>query len=146
MKKKLLSTALAICGNAMAAGPYDGVYAHATAPNSYISVHTSGDRIIATQYEILSASGITLQSEIGSVTPRQVNTWQLLGGTISGNSAKLSGQLMFNQCNVQISASFTGSAIAAYITNATSSGAGSWSSMNCQALVSTVPLRFNKIF
>lgn len=130
----------------MAAGPYDGVYAHATAPNSYISVHTSGDRIIATQYEILSASGITLQSEIGSVTPRQVNTWQLLGGTISGNSAKLSGQLMFNQCNVQISASFTGSAIAAYITNATSSGAGSWSSMNCQALVSTVPLRFNKIF
>ncbi len=146
MKKTLFALALAACGHAMAAGPYDGIYADAAAPNSYISVHTNGDRVIATSYEILPASGIVFTSEIGSVMPRQVNVWQLLQGIISGSNASLSGQLMFNQCNVQISASFTGTGLVAYITRSTSSGAGSSSTMNCQALVSSLPIRFNKIF
>lgn len=147
MKRTFLAIALAVYGHAQAAGAYDGVYADPATPNHYISVHTSGDRIIATQYQISPASGVTFQTAIGSVIPRQINSWQLLGGTISGASARLSGQLMFNQCNVEVTASFTGSTVDVRINNAASSGAGSSSSIECQALVSpNLPIRFNKIF
>lgn len=147
MKKYLLAMiTYGIVTGAMAAGTYDGIYASTEAPNSYISVHTNSNRLIATTYDILPASGVMFNSVIGSVMPRQVNTWQLLNGTINGNVADLSGQLMFNECNVRLTANFDANGLNVYITGSSSSGAGSSSTMNCQALVSPAPLRFNRIF
>lgn len=145
MKKTLFALALAACGHAMAAGPYDGIYVSAANQSEYISVHTNGTQMVVTTYEILPASNILFTSNIGNVYPRQVNVWQLLQGTISGNVVGLSGQTLFNQCNIRVTATFNGSDITAVITSSSSSGAGYSSTIHCGALAGGTG-RFTKIF
>lgn len=147
LKSMLCVAALAACAaSAMAAGPYDGIYADNSAANSYISVHTNGDQMIVTQYEVLPASGVLFTTPFGSVMPRQINTWQLLQGSLNGNTATLSGQLLFNQCNVRLVATFTTTGLTANITGASSSGAGSSSTVNCPAITAYNPIRFTRVF
>ncbi|GAA4425739.1 hypothetical protein [Acidovorax lacteus] len=147
MKKTAIAAVIALSATAASAsGPYDGIYVDATNSNNYVSVLTNGDRIVVTQYEIIPASNIFFSTQIGTVYPRQVNTWQLLQGNISGNIANLSGQLAFNQCNVRITVNFTGTSFTANTTSASSSGAAYSSTINCAGLFNLNPLRFNKIF
>ncbi|MDH4464449.1 MAG: hypothetical protein QE290_10485 [Acidovorax sp.] len=146
MKKTLFALAIAACGHAMAAGPYDGIYVNTSNQSEYVSVHTNGNQMVVTTYEILPASNIFFTSNIGTVAPRQVNVWQLLQGTINGNVVGLAGQAVFNQCNIRVTATFGGSDITAVVTSSSSSGAGFSSSINCGALVGGTPTRFSKIF
>lgn len=64
MKKTLFALALAACGHAIAAGPYDGIYVSAANQSEYISVHTNGTQMVVTTYEILPASNILFTSNI----------------------------------------------------------------------------------
>lgn len=147
LRTTLCAAAFAVCAmSAHAAGPYDGIYADSSAANSYISVHTNGDQMIVTQYEIVPASGVLFTTPFGTVTPRQINTWQLLQGTLNGNTATLSGQLLFNQCNVRLLATFSTTGLTANITNASSSGAGTSSTVSCPAITAYNPIRFTKVF
>jgi hypothetical protein len=146
MKKMIAAVLLAASGAAMAAGPYDGVYANLATAGSYISVHTNGADVIATAYTITPASGIQFGSSIGNVVPRQINTWELLQGRIQGNQAALSGQVLYNACAVELVINFTANGGTVQITNAAQTPVGSASGVRCQALVTGVPTPMTRIF
>jgi hypothetical protein len=149
MKKMIAAVLLAASGAAMAAGPYDGVYVNLASSGSYLSVHTNGDRVIATLYGIIPASGIEMYSAIGNVRPTQLNTWDLINGTISGNVAQISGQILFNACTVGLTVTFAGNGSATgRITSAGQTPVGRSSGVDCAALPGVYPngIQFSKAF
>lgn len=149
MKKLIAAALLATSGVAIAAGPYDGVYVNLSSSGSYLSVHTNAERVIATLYGIIPASGIQMQSAIGNVRPTQLNTWDLIGGTISGNVAQISGQVIFNACNVNLTVSFGSNGTATgRITSADQTPVGRSSGVDCGALPGIYPngMQFSKAF
>lgn len=149
IKRKLVGAALALmASSAMAAGPYDGVYVNAGESGSYLSVHSNNGKVIATLYGIIPASGIVFYSTLGNVYPTQLNTWDLLSGSISGASATLAGQVLYNACNVGMNVNFTGSGANAVITSASQTTVGRSSGMNCAGLLTVYRngLTFTKAF
>ena len=150
LKKATIASLLTLCAAlpTHAAGPYDGIYVNLANAGSYLSLHTSGSTVVATIYGIISSSGIVMTSVLGNVTPRQINTWELYQGTISGSSAVLSGQTLFNACNLSVNVSFTSTGGTAYVTDASNTLVGDASRINCAALEGAYPngISYRKIF
>ncbi len=150
MKKLIAALAVLASGAAVAAGPSDGVYVNLSAPNSYLSVHTNGDRIIATVYGIIQASGIRIYSALGNVDPTQLNTWDLLQGygRTDGSLFYVNGQMFYNACTVDITLRFSAGAATAQVNSAVQTVVGRNSGVNCAALPSLFPngIAFTKAF
>lgn len=149
IKRKLAGVALVLMASSvMAAGPYDGVYVNAGESGSYLSVHSNNGKVIATLYGIIPASGIVFYSTLGNVYPTQLNTWDLLSGSINGASATLTGQVLYNACNIGMNVNFAGSGANAVITSASQTAVGRSSGMNCAGLLTAYRngLTFTKAF
>ena len=97
MKKYFFSTLIAVCGSSIAANSYDGIFQERNQPNSYLSIHTSNNSFIGTIYNIDDLKGMPITLFDG-IKPQQLNTWNLLSGSIYGNVANFSGEMELNTC------------------------------------------------
>lgn len=149
MKKLIFALCFAsLIQAANAAGQFDGVYVNLASSGSYLSIHTNNNKVIATAYGIIPASGIKVSSLIGDVSVRQLNTWDLYQGTISGSVASLSGQVFYNACNVSVTLNLTESGGTVFVTSASNTLVGNSSGVNCSAFLNLVPngISFQKVF
>lgn len=133
-----------------AAGVFDGIYVNlSSGGESYLSLHTNGQNVVATVYGIIPASGIVMSSILGNIYPRQINTWELYLGTISGSTANLTGQTLYNACHLTIRATFTEGSATAQIIDASNTLVGNASNINCSLYKTAIPggvLRYTKLF
>jgi hypothetical protein len=130
----------------MAAGQFDGIYANTQSNVDYLSIHTNGSTIIAAQYTWWPASGIFARNVLGTVYPKQMNTWDLYNGSIddSGN-AVLSGEGFFNSCFVNLAARFSGGNLHVTILSAVQTLAGQASNVSCGLLHYLYPNGFDYV-
>ena len=130
MKKILLSALLAACGTAFAAGPYDGIFQERDEVGSYLAVHTNGNVFIGTLYNIDLLNGLPV-TLFNGLRPRQLNTWNLLQGSLSGNVANVSGEMLLNHCKVNAQIAFTTTTALVTVQSATSTPLGQEVGVNC---------------
>jgi hypothetical protein len=107
--KKLLTAALALAAlGAQAAGPYDGIYQSATNLNAFLSVNTTGTRIIVANLNALAPNNVPLATPIGVYTPLQTTAWDLWTGTInlSTSVANVSGNAFYGACQQSVQMTF----------------------------------------
>lgn len=130
MKKIILSALLSVCGASFAASPYDGIFQERNQSGSYLSVHTNGNALIGTLYNIDLLDGAPV-SLFNGLRPRQLNTWNLLQGALSGNVAYVSGEMLLNTCKVGAQISFTGTTALLTIQSATSTAVGQENGVDC---------------
>ena len=130
MKKIIVSALLSACGVAFAASPYDGVFQERDEVGSYLSVHTNGNVFIGTLYNIDFLNGVPV-ALFNGLRPRQLNTWNLLQGSLSGNVANVSGELLLNHCKVNAQIAFTTTTALVTVQSATSTPLGQEVGVNC---------------
>ena len=130
MKKIIVSALLSACGVAFAASPYDGVFQERDEVGSYLSVHTNGNVFIGTLYNIDLLNGVPV-ALFNGLRPRQLNTWNLLQGSLSGNVANVSGELLLNHCKVNAQIAFTTTTALVTVQSATSTPLGQEVGVNC---------------
>lgn len=121
---------LSACGVAFAASPYDGVFQERDEVGSYLSVHTNGNVFIGTLYNIDFLNGVPV-ALFNGLRPRQLNTWNLLQGSLSGNVANVSGELLLNHCKVNAQIAFTTTTALVTVQSATSTPLGQEVGVNC---------------
>lgn len=138
----------AVYAPAHAAGPYDGIYVNLENSTSYMSVHTNGNTLIGTAYGIIPASGILVTSAIGNVAVRQLNTWDLYQGSISGSTGTMSGQVFYNACNVSVSVNFNSGGATVVFNSSSNTLVGNSSGVNCGVIPTLAPngVNFLRIF
>ena len=96
---------------AMAGGPYDGIYNLPNTPE-YLSVHQNGTRLIVGWFSTIPATGISFNLGSGqNLPPNRMDIWDLFSGVISGNSARLTGEVAYGSCNSTLDAAFTASSV-----------------------------------
>jgi hypothetical protein len=112
MRLKRLLGALALCStSAFAAGQYDGIYHLGGA--QWFSVHQNGGQLIVGsfwQVPVLSDRPIDFFLGDGQImhnVPR-LDSWDLHGGPISGNTATVAGENNFGACNAAYHIVFDG--------------------------------------
>lgn len=115
---------------AFAASPYDGVFQERDEVGSYLSVHTNGNVFIGTLYNIDFLNGVPV-ALFNGLRPRQLNTWNLLQGSLSGNVANVSGELLLNHCKVNAQIAFTTTTALVTVQSATSTPLGQEVGVNC---------------
>lgn len=147
MKKFLLALAGALCSTAFAVGQYDGIYQNPLNSNYYLSVHTNGTAIIVTGYSSFGISGMGVtMTGAGTIRPNALDYFDLLNGTINGNSATVSGNYAFRGCQVTANLVFGESTATATFPVIQQSALASSQGFNCRALFPTTPIVFPKIF
>ncbi|RUP35185.1 MAG: hypothetical protein EKK45_01875 [Curvibacter sp.] len=148
MKKVLATLALSASSLAMAAGVYDGIYSNQNIANEYLSVHTSGSRMIVTEYTAATSNGtVYFSSPIGTVRPPAVPVWQLFSGTLVGSTVSLTGQYPFNACDVGLTVNFTTTGLTLSFTGAVNNTIGNSTGVSCSSLPSLVGTQsYLKIF
>lgn len=100
MKKLIATLSLAFAGVASAAGPFDGIYEHPLAEDTYISVHQNGNHVISTTYFSIRNGGIQFGPINGrNFTPKSIAIWQLAGGDLVNGVAYMSGESLFGACH-----------------------------------------------
>lgn len=98
---------LALCGHVSAAGLYDGIYQYGSALEWY-SVHQSGNGMIVGNFISHRNFPIAWSLSNGQPYLSQTNDyWNLFGGTMSGASATLQGEVVAGACNVTLNANFS---------------------------------------
>ena len=116
LKLAAAGAALAACGMAMAAGPYDGVYRikySDTSWGDFISVHSNGvGHMQIWKYRAPDpSSGAYFEVRDGANTVAKMwkfGNFDLFGGPITGNTATLTGWSQFGACNSTVTAVFSG--------------------------------------
>lgn len=132
MKKQILGAALAIFSLAgLAAGQYDGIYKQDGAANTYVTMHTNGSQVIAGIFDTMQSTGVRINSSNGSYTPERLDFWDLLNGTITGNTATLSGQRMFGACTETYQVTFTSTGATGVLTDVSTTAAGTAQGVRC---------------
>lgn len=92
--------------NTFASGVYDGIYQLGNSP-TYWTVQQNGNNLIVGEFTSITAAGITLTTTTGVIVrPNNLDTWELRSGTISGNTAQLTGNSTYGACSQTISAVF----------------------------------------
>ena len=147
MKKIIAGLACALCSTAFAAGQYDGIYQNPLNSNYYLSVHTNGSDIIVTGYSSFGVSGLgVVFSGAGTFRPAALDFFDLMHGSIAGNSATISGTYAFRACQITANLVFTDSSAVATFPSVQSSSAASSQGFNCRALFPSTPITFPKIY
>ena len=150
--KKVLSTAilaLSMAGSALAAGLYDGIYQHPTDTNNYLSVHQNGTTLIVASYNTIQSTNVTYYSAIGNFTPARADIWDLLVGTISGNTAFLSGEIIYGACSMQMNMVFDAKGATATLLSVQNTNAGNAQGMRCAdaaLLIGSNVRRYPRVF
>lgn len=103
MKKTIIGTIFGACMIAASfAADFTGIYKDPRLPDSYLSVHQNGNRIIATLYNTISfvyGSSIYYSSIAGIYYPSRADIWDLYSGTASGNFSTFGGEFNYGACN-----------------------------------------------
>lgn len=142
MKKYFFSTLIAVCGSSIAANSYDGIFQERNQPNSYLSIHTSNNSFIGTIYNIDDLKGMPITLFDG-IKPQQLNTWNLLSGSIYGNVANFSGEMELNTCKVTGEISFTKNIASLAIKSSSPTAVGEYNKVDCSK---NFPIAQNIIF
>jgi len=102
-------------GAAVGPSPHDGIYRITNAdgsPGDYLSVHSNGSTLIATIYrsaDPANAASFALTDGGASVaTLYKWGSWDLYSGTLSSNSATLTGYSQYGLCKANVSLTFSG--------------------------------------
>lgn len=87
---------------------------------------------IGTLYNIDLLNGVPV-ALFNGLRPRQLNTWNLLQGSLLGSVANVSGELLLNHCKVNAQIAFTTTTTTALVTvpSATSTPLGQEVGVNC---------------
>ena len=85
---------------------------------------------IGTLYYIDLLNGVPV-ALFNGLRPRQLNTWNLLQGSLSGNVANVSGELLLNHCKVNAQIAFTTTTALVTVQSATSTPLGQEVGVNC---------------
>ena len=108
MKSKLLLAPLLCCFASItsAAGIYDGIYQIGSQQQWY-SLHQNGNRIVAAHFvsdpNFPIAARFANDQTFGS---GKLDYWNLFGGTLSGVTAVVSGELLFGACSMTAEMNF----------------------------------------
>ena len=139
---------LSLAGAASGAGFYDAIYKHPTDPNGYLSVHQNGRNVILTNYTTISSSNVTFYSSIGNYIPSRMDVWDLYTGTISGNTAFVTGQAIYGACLLQMNFVFDSNGATANLLSASNTEAGNSQGMRCSDIPYYGPTvqRFVRVF
>ncbi len=149
MKRALITLALASIGTcAIAGGRYDGIYASPISNASWVSVHHNDERMIAAAFDSELQFGITIGTAIGNTTPAVMSTWSLLGGPFSGNSATVTGEMLYGACKVTMRAVFTDSTFQLHPVSSVQTTQGSRTNFRCGDYFQGVswPITYTRIF
>lgn len=149
MKRALITLALTAIGTcAIAGGRYDGIYASPLSNVSWVSVHHNDSRMIAAAFESTLQFSGTISTPLGNTTTSVLSTWSLLGGSFSGNSATVSGEMLFGACKVTLRAVFTDSNFQLFPVSSEQTSQGIRTNFNCNGYLQGMswPVTYQRIF
>lgn len=116
MKRLIFSLAALVCGSAMAAGQFDGVYQSTSTPEQFYSIHQNGNILLLTSYGAIPTDGnIFLRYGSDQFRPSKIYLWEVQTGEINGTSAIMSGGTMQNACTLTYQLDLTPAKITATI-------------------------------
>lgn len=144
MKRVFVAAAAMALTVANAAGLYDGAYA-ATSGGSFASVHSNGNQIVVAGLSAIPATNVTFTSLIGNVVPTQIAVWEVYGGSIVGDTATLSGQAIYNACNITMLIKFGPNSASSVVTQASRTPIGEKTNVDCAALTRFPATNFIKL-
>jgi len=130
--------------------PYDGIYLWSA--GNFLSLHQDGTHMIATIYFTNDGNFSFPAASGGGVLPvPQLDLFDLMGGQVTGSTAKISGTRFHRACNVAYDFAFNADAtITVTRTGVSNSVAADSAGISCSAIVGaeavtlTVPkIRFN---
>lgn len=108
MKSKFFLALLLSCiaGIASAAGVYDGIY-QIGGREQWYSLHQNGDRIVVAHFISDPNFPVAAQFANGQTFGSgKLDYWFLFGGTLSGETAAVSGEFLFGACNMTATLDF----------------------------------------
>lgn len=132
-------------GSATAAASYAGIYQSTADSNSYLSVHQNGNGVIIANFNTIGAVGARQSTVLGSYQPARQDIWDLYQGTLSGNQATLSGQLLFGACQASVSAVFTSTTVQLNLSGLSATTSGLSQGVNCGSSAIRTNTVYNKI-
>lgn len=124
LKRVLAIGSLFIAGSALAASNLDGIYQWNS--TTYLSVHSSGSTVIATIYfnEVPSDGRVDFTSSGGArLTTVNLDSFELLSGSGSGQSARVSGTRFHRACDITYTLLFNADTTLTVTTNSISKNA-----------------------
>ncbi len=151
MKRTLAVLALiSLATTALAGGRYDGIYAHPLSNASWMSVHHDDTRMVAAAFASLVQMDVRtpITLPIGATYPPIINTWDLLGGPLSGNVATVSGEVLFGACHATFKLVFGPDSFQLFPLSVTQTAQGRRDNFPCQNATQGVnwPLTYPRIF
>gem|GEM_PF-4880136 len=151
MKRILVTfvlTLIAAC--AVAGGRYDGIYAHPLSNASWVSLHHDDTRVVAASFNsTLTLDGsVAITTAIGVIIPSVMNTWDLLGGPLSGNVATISGEVLFGACQATMKIVLSDGSFQLSPVSSVQTATGRRTNFSCQNAFQGVswPLTYKRIF
>jgi hypothetical protein len=101
MKKMIAAIAALVCGSAMAAGQFDGVYQSTTDPEQFYSIHQNGNTLLLTNYGAMPTDGaIYFRYGTDQFRPPKIYTWDVQTGELEGSRAIMTGGILQNACTL----------------------------------------------
>ena len=134
-----------------AAVSYDGIYQWST--GQYLSLHQDGGSMIATIYFNKDGNFTFYTPDGKAMLPvPQIDIFDLLSGSVTGRTAKISGTRFHRACNVSYDFTFNSDAsLTATRTAASNSAAATAAGISCSATIGAEPvtltaplIRFNQ--
>ncbi|MGB6100226.1 MAG: hypothetical protein WBG44_05050 [Comamonas sp.] len=151
MKRALVILALAsIAACAVAGGRYDGIYAHPLSNAAWVSLHHDDTRVVAAAFSssLQFDGSVVIATAIGVTIPSVMNTWDLLGGPLSGNVAIISGEVLFGACQATMKIVLADGSFQLFPVSSVQTAQGKRTNFSCQNAFQGVswPLTYKRIF
>ncbi|QEA13240.1 hypothetical protein [Comamonas flocculans] len=151
MKRVLATLALiSLAATAFAGGRYDGIYASPLSNASWVSLHHDDVRVVAASFNstFRMDGTVIITTTIGTTIPSIMNTWDLLGGPLSGNVASISGEFNYGTCYVTMRLVLADGSFQVFPVSSVQTAQGRRTNVSCQNAFQGAnwPLTFKRIF
>lgn len=132
MKRLIFSLAAFVCGSAMAAGQFEGLYQSESNPEQFYTLHQNGNQMLLGGFGTVPTDGnIYLRYGADQFRPPKLYIWDVQHGVVEGSTAIMTGGIMQNACTVTYRLEMTGTALTATILRAENRLGG----VNCAAVL-----------
>ncbi len=132
--KSSVASATVSVSTGSAVGLYDGIYLWSD--GNYLSLHQDASKVIATIYFNDNGAFTFSATTGGTLSIPQLDLFDLLAGTVTGTTAKISGTIFHRACNVSYDFVFGANAtIAATRTSISNTAMANAAGISCSAIV-----------